>query len=119
MTGAVDRGGVPSVDTVPALTLTVVLYHGKDGKTMAAQRFFEIGSREFVVDFRLLVGGRYQARCSAVRHTATGGTIDGAFTAFLETLPDAWVEGVIVSLPVQDQRQVRLWRQDEAAVHAA
>lgn len=82
---------------------------------MAAQRFFEIGGREFVVNFRLLVkGGRFQARCPEVNHRAEGSTIDDAFTAFLETLPDAWVEGVIVSLPLQDQRQVRLWRQDEA-----
>ncbi|AFR42864.1 hypothetical protein GeomeDRAFT_3334 [Geobacter metallireducens RCH3] len=82
---------------------------------MAAQRFFEIGSRGFVVNFRIMCRGGFQAHCQDVPHRAKGTTIDGAFSAFLETLPDAWVDGVIDSLPVQDQRQVRLWRQDEAA----
>lgn len=90
------------------LNLTVELYHRKAGKTMAAQRFFEIGSQEFVVNFRVLVRGGFQAHCQDVKHRAKGATIDDAFSAFLETLPDAWVDGVIDSLPVDQQRQVRL-----------
>lgn len=101
--------------TVPAFNPTVDLYHRKAGKTMAAQRIFEIGEREFVVDFRLLVRGGFQAHCQDVKHRAKGATIDDAFTAFLETLPESWVDEVVDSLPVQDQRQVRLWQIDEMA----
>lgn len=75
------------------------------------QRFFEIGSREFVVNFRLLVRGGFQAHCPDVKHRAKGATIDDAFNAFLESLPESWVDGVIDSLPVQDQQKVRLWLQ--------
>ena len=89
---------------------------------MAAQRFFEIGSMEFVIDFRLKVtrgGGVFQATCPEVPHKATGATIDQAEAVFYETLPAAWIDGIIDSLPVEEQREVRMWLQDEPAVQAA